>query len=79
MVGVPSVEGLVKPEAFVVLEPGVPPSDDLVDELQRWAKTRLELYKYPRAVRFLDDLPRTHLGKIDRGRLAGRPEPGASG
>ena len=34
------------------------------------AKARLEPYKYPRDVVFMDDFPRTHLGKVDRGALA---------
>jgi acyl-coenzyme A synthetase/AMP-(fatty) acid ligase len=30
---------------------------------------RLEAYKHPRRVHFVDDLPKTHLGKVDRGAL----------
>lgn len=70
VVGVATDDGLVKPEAFVVLEPGVSPGDVTADELQDWARDRLEPYKYPRAVHFMDDLPRTHLGKVDRGGLS---------
>ena len=32
-------------------------------------RERLEPYKAPREVVFLDDVPRTHLGKVDRGKL----------
>ena len=32
-------------------------------------RERLEAYKYPREVVFVDSLPRTHLGKVDRGKL----------
>jgi benzoate-CoA ligase family protein len=70
VVGLRMPEGLVKPGAFVVLEQGTEGSDSLAAELQGWAKSRLEPYKYPREVVFLDDLPRTHLGKVDRGALA---------
>ncbi|MGA1525556.1 MAG: AMP-binding enzyme [Planctomycetota bacterium] len=42
---------------------------DLADTLQAWVKERLEPYKYPRQVVLLEDLPRTHLGKVDRGQL----------
>jgi benzoate-CoA ligase family protein len=66
-------EGLVKPGAFVVLREDVPASDTLAEELKAWAKTRLEPYKYPREVIFLDDFPRTHLGKVDRRALTRRP------
>ncbi len=72
VVGVASSEGLIKPEAFVVLEDPGEPADTLATDLQAWAKARLEPYKYPRAVRFMADLPRTHLGKVDRGKLAAR-------
>ena len=41
----------------------------LAEELQAFARERLEPYKAPRTVRFLDALPRTHLGKVDRGQL----------
>ena len=71
VVGVTNADGLVVAKAFVVLN-GSPPARDrdaLAAELQQWAKDRLEPYKYPRAVAFLDHLPRTHLGKIDRGAL----------
>lgn len=70
VVGLRTPEGLVKPGAFVVLEEGTQGSDDLASELQQWAKSRLEPYKYPREVFFMDDFPRTHLGKVDRGALA---------
>jgi len=67
VVGVKNPDGLVKPCAFVVVTSSFP---GLADELQSFAKSRLEPYKYPRAVIFLDALPRTHLGKVDRGALA---------
>ena len=75
----PSIDGLVKPHAFVVLsdadaadgaEAGPhQPGSQLVEELQEHVRTCLEPYKYPRDITFLDDLPRTHLGKVDRGKL----------
>jgi acyl-coenzyme A synthetase/AMP-(fatty) acid ligase len=37
--------------------------------LRALALARLEPYKHPRAIVFVDDLPRTHLGKVDRGAL----------
>ena len=46
------------------------PSPSLAEELQAYARSKLEPYKYPREVIFLDTLPRTHLGKVDRGALA---------
>jgi 2-aminobenzoate-CoA ligase len=56
-------------KAFVVLAPGRTPSAELVDELQEHAKRELAPYKYPRAIEFVDKLPRTETGKIQRYRL----------
>jgi benzoate-CoA ligase family protein len=67
VVGVRNAEGLVKPYAFVVANEH---REDLAAELQAFAKSRLEPYKYPREVVFLESLPRTHLGKVDRHALA---------
>jgi benzoate-CoA ligase family protein len=67
VVGVKNADGLVKPYAFVVPNE---PTPHLAADLQAFAKTRLESYKYPRAVIFVDSLPRTHLGKVDRHALA---------
>jgi benzoate-CoA ligase family protein len=67
VVGVRNADGLVKPCAFVVSSS---PSPALVRELQDYVKSRLEPFKYPREIVFLDALPRTHLGKVDRGALA---------
>ncbi len=70
VVGVRDSDGLVKPHAFVIPSASATTGDALAAELQAWAKTRLEPYKYPRVVTFMDDLPRTHLGKVDRGKLS---------
>jgi 2-aminobenzoate-CoA ligase len=43
--------------------------DGLAEELQAFVRERLEPYKSPREVVFVDALPRTHLGKVDRGTL----------
>lgn len=67
VVGATTDEGLTKPHAYVVADE---PGPDLARELQDFAKDRLQPYKYPREVVFLDDFPRTHLGKVDRGRLS---------
>ena len=76
VVGVTDESGLTKPHAFVL--PETPTGDSsalaedpeaLAEELKAFVKERLDPYKYPRAIHFLDDLPRTHLGKVDRARL----------
>jgi 2-aminobenzoate-CoA ligase len=53
-------------KAFVVLGPDAEPSDALVRELQDFVKARIAPYKYPRAVEFVDALPRTENGKLQR-------------
>jgi 2-aminobenzoate-CoA ligase len=56
-------------KAFVVLAPGWIPSEGLVEELQEHVKRELAPYKYPRAIEFVERLPRTETGKIQRYRL----------
>jgi len=66
VVGAVDESGLVKPRAYVVARENRPGLDE---ELKTWVRERLEAYKYPREVVFVDALPRTHLGKVDRGKL----------
>ncbi|MFN7941246.1 MAG: benzoate-CoA ligase family protein [Thermoanaerobaculia bacterium] len=61
-----NLEGLPKPHAWVVATSS---RADLARELQELVARELAPYKAPREVQFVDSLPRTHLGKIDRGRL----------
>jgi 2-aminobenzoate-CoA ligase len=56
-------------KAFVVPKPGVATGDALVRELQEFVKQAIAPYKYPRAVEFVDALPRTETGKLQRFRL----------
>ena len=62
--GVPDpVRGnLVK--ATIVLAKGYEPSEELKKEIQNYVKTHTAPYKYPRAVEFVDELPKTASGKI---------------
>jgi benzoate-CoA ligase len=66
VVGVVGDGGLTKPHAFVVAKER---RNDLAEELQVFVRERLEPYKAPREIVFMDALPRTHLGKVDRGKL----------
>ena len=63
VVGVPDPDGLIKTKAFVVLKHGHRATDA---ELQRFVKDRLAPYKYPRAIEFVAELPKTATGKIQR-------------
>ena len=69
VIGCPDAAGLVKPEAWVVLREGVPPSAALQDELMAHCKGHLAPYKFPRQVHFVGELPKTATGKIQRFRL----------
>jgi len=68
VVGVADASGLVKPRAYVVARERYP---GLEVELKAFVRDHLEPYKHPREVILVDELPRTHLGKVDRGRLGG--------
>jgi benzoate-CoA ligase family protein len=69
VVGVPDANGLVKPEAWVVLRQGAHASGALADELMAHCKRHLAPYKFPRRVHFVPELPKTTTGKIQRYRL----------
>ncbi len=79
VVGVPGKDGLTKPIAFVVAREGAGgPGSPLAEALRAFCAERLDAWKRPREIVVLDALPRTHLGKVDRGalkrRAAGPPE-----
>jgi len=71
VVGRPDIDELIKPEAFVVLNQAGDASTVLADDLLRHCQERLARYKYPRWVNFVDELPKTATGKIQRFRLRG--------
>jgi len=62
-------DGLLKPKAYILLKSEYKASDPLKVELQNHVKTKLQPYKYPRWIEFVDDLPKTVTGKIQRFRL----------
>ena len=69
VVGVPHDERGSIVKAFIVLKPDVVPSEPLVLELQEYVKRQIAPYKYPRAIQFMDSLPRTNTGKLQRYKL----------
>ena len=61
--------GLIKPEGFVVLNEGYQAEATLMEQLQLYVKETLAPYKYPRWLHFVQDLPKTATGKIQRFKL----------
>jgi benzoate-CoA ligase len=68
VVGV-TVGGLTRIKAYAVLRTGQTGSQALAKELQNWCKDRLKRYQFPQIVDFVEDLPKTATGKIQRYRL----------
>ena len=62
-------DGLTKPRAVVVLKPGVVGDEALVAGLREHVKAKAGAWKYPRWVEFVDALPKTATGKIQRFKL----------
>jgi acetyl-CoA synthetase len=66
-------------KAYVVLAPGVAGDAALVDELQRHVRGKLAPYEYPKEIEFIDALPMTTTGKVQRRVLRLREEQRAAG
>ncbi|HXM58438.1 MAG TPA: AMP-binding protein [Candidatus Dormibacteraeota bacterium] len=69
VVGAPDPDRGTIVKAFVVLRPGVARSAETAAALQDFVKREIAPYKYPRSVEFVDALPRTATGKLQRFRL----------
>ena len=69
VVGAPDEERGQIVKAFVVLKPGHARDAETVKELQDFVKQTIAPYKYPRAIVFIDALPRTETGKLQRFKL----------
>ncbi|MFM2400173.1 MAG: hypothetical protein RL341_2330 [Pseudomonadota bacterium] len=69
VIGVPDAQGLTKTKAFVVCKPGQQTTEE---ELKAFVKDRLAPFKYPRAIEFVAELPKTATGKIQRFKLRER-------
>ena len=69
VIGAEDENGLIKPKAFVVMQEDEATDDTMRKELQTYIKARLAPYKYPRWIVFMECLPKTATGKIQRFRL----------
>jgi len=72
VIGKADAADLVKPVAYVVLKSGYAPTGALSEELRTHVKSQLAPYKYPRWIEFIDELPKTATGKIQRFKLRAR-------
>jgi len=68
-IGVPNPEWGEEVKAVVTLHPGHAPSEALAAEILAFARTRLAGFKIPRTLAFVDELPRSPAGKIQRGKV----------
>jgi benzoate-CoA ligase len=74
VIGHPDTQHLIKPKAFIVVRPGVTADEALAGALQDHVRSRLAPYKYPRWIEFVEDLPKTATGKIQRFKLRARSD-----
>ncbi|MFB9867399.1 AMP-binding protein [Vreelandella sulfidaeris] len=77
VIGAPSQERGQIVEAFVVLNDGFQEDDACLQMLQDFVKQTIAPYKYPRSIRFIEALPKTPTGKVQRFRLNQEYYPGA--
>jgi 2-aminobenzoate-CoA ligase len=73
VVGLPDTERGSVVTAYVVLRDGADRSEVAVKALQDFVKAEIAPYKYPRVIHFVDELPRTNTGKLQRFRLRDAP------
>jgi 2-aminobenzoate-CoA ligase len=69
VVGLPDEERGTIVKAFVVLKSGNEKNEHMRKALQEHVKNAIAPYKYPRAIEFIDALPRTETGKVQRFKL----------
>jgi benzoate-CoA ligase len=69
VIGVADKEDLIKPKAFIILKENHQGSDELAKQLQKFVKEKIGVYKYPRWIQFVSEIPETATGKIQRYKL----------
>jgi acetyl-CoA synthetase len=78
VVGVPDPDRGQVVKAFIRLAPGQTPSPVLIADLQQFVKERVGFHAYPRSIEFVDELPLTTTGKLQRFFLRQRTNPSNS-
>ena len=66
MVGGPDADRTEIVKAFVVLQEGFASSGELAEELRQYVRKQLSALAYPREIEFMERLPRTPSGKLQR-------------
>jgi len=72
VLGIKDKDGLDKTKAFIVLHERYQASERMVKELKEFCKEKMAPYKSPRFIEFMNELPKTGQGKIDKRRLLER-------
>ena len=74
MIGKPDETRGAIVKAYIVLQPGEAASSALIEQIQAHVRERLAPYEYPREIEFIDALPMTTTGKVQRKELRRREE-----
>ncbi|MBR4754629.1 MAG: acyl--CoA ligase, partial [Lachnospiraceae bacterium] len=69
VLGIPDKERVELVKAFIVLKSNVDRSEETKESIKEYCKTRIARYAMPRKVEFLDQLPKTKIGKVDYNQL----------
>jgi 2-aminobenzoate-CoA ligase len=69
VVGIPDPDKGAITKAFVVMKEGQEGSEEFFEELKEFLKEHIAIYKLPRAIDFVESLPRTPTGKLLRRHL----------
>ena len=66
VIGIPDDERGMIVKGFIVLRNDIKPSDHLTNDIQNYVKASVAPYKYPRAIEYIDALPKSATGKLLR-------------
>ena len=69
VLGIPDKERVELVKAFIVLKSNVDRSEETKESIKEYCKTRIARYAMPRKMEFLDELPKTKIGKVDYNQL----------
>ena len=69
VIGIPDPERIEKVKAFIVLKQGVEQSEETKEELKAYFKMNIARYAMPREIEFVNELPKTKIGKVDYNKL----------